>query len=122
MEADDVNDHEISEVIPIQYSIKRARHDHTTSDEIGWSSGIDQVAHAPLVQPTWSFEPHPESSLSLHPEDQDGQSVNATYPDPAWNGGFGLSQEETNQLLASLQESVPEMGRLFDGSIGTFGQ
>lgn len=40
---------------------------------------------------------------------------------PSWNGGFGLSQEETNQLLTSLQESVPDVGRLFDGSIGTFG-
>ena len=48
-------------------------------------------------------------------------SVESPSVSPTWNGGFGLTQEETNQLLSSLQESVPDVGRLFDGSIGTFG-
>lgn len=37
-----------------------------------------------------------------------------------FDGLFDLSQQETNQLLMSLQQSVPSVGKLFDGSVGTF--
>ncbi len=48
--------------------------------------------------------------------------TNGFSPDwPAYPQGFEFSQEETNQLLASLQQSAPDIGRLFDGSIGAFG-
>jgi hypothetical protein len=42
-------------------------------------------------------------------------------PDDATFAMLDFSQEETNQLLLSLQQSMPDVGRLFDGSIGTFG-
>ncbi|WRT67564.1 uncharacterized protein IL334_004536 [Kwoniella shivajii] len=34
---------------------------------------------------------------------------------------FTWSQEDMNGLLASLQETVPDVGRLFDGSLGSYG-
>lgn len=47
--------------------------------------------------------------------------IEPVSPDWAWMGDFTLSQEETDELLLSLQTSIPDVGRLFDGSIGSFG-
>lgn len=37
------------------------------------------------------------------------------YPHPPW------TQEDINTLLSNLHECVPDVGRLFDGSLGSFG-
>lgn len=47
--------------------------------------------------------------------------ANTTSPDLSWINDFTLSQEETDELLRSLQANIPDIGRLFDGSIGSFG-
>ncbi|ORY20999.1 hypothetical protein BCR39DRAFT_570435, partial [Naematelia encephala] len=70
----------------------------------------DELFETPSVTPT-STEQSPSNAFPQN---------SMPGPSPDWAGLFDLSQEETNQLLSTLQESVPNVAALFDGSIGNF--
>jgi hypothetical protein len=52
----------------------------------------------------------------------DGISPDFTFPSSDFPNLFDFSQDETNRLLASLQQGIPDMGRMFDASIGDLTQ
>jgi hypothetical protein len=66
-------------------------------------------------------------ALSHRPLNQmmGGDDVSETGPNPEGNfpqpiDAFDLNDDHTEQLLRGLQMSVPDVGRLFDGFLGTF--
>jgi hypothetical protein len=71
----------------------------------------------PLSTPSPAEHEHPTPTMQLQPP----LTGPGPSPDDAMFAMLDFSQEETNQLLLSLQQSMPDVGRLFDGSIGTFG-
>jgi hypothetical protein len=65
--------------------------------------------------------PATPSSLDRDPLIFQSKGFTEPIPEFASSTSFDFSQEETTQLLMSLQQNIPDVGRLFDGSIGTFG-
>ena len=103
-----------------QVSIERtagarsARNPHVPEDETlvtGSSTTIVNLA---------TEDHHVAPDSSLYPEDP-YYHENSNTDVPSWEAVLGLTQEETNQFLDGLRETVPDVGRLFDGSIGSFG-
>ncbi|KAK8858404.1 hypothetical protein IAR55_002631 [Kwoniella newhampshirensis] len=72
----------------------------------------------PESSPSTPVAPTPSVDSTLIPDPISGSGSNGVNFSP---GMFEWSQQETNALLASLQEAIPDVGRLFDGSLGSFG-
>lgn len=53
---------------------------------------------------------------------QDGQPLFNPHVSsrPSFDDSQSWSQEDVDRILSSLQETLPDVGRLFDGSIGMF--
>lgn len=110
--------HLIERLRPPNHSTHSVHHSEIQTDQEGLGAG------PPLLESTSIENSNTECPGHVDPFSDSGiryDEVPSSDLSPSWNEGFGLTQEETNQLLASLQESVPDVGRLFDGSIGTFG-
>ncbi|WVF69384.1 hypothetical protein IAT40_004160 [Kwoniella sp. CBS 6097] len=71
---------------------------------------LESAPQSPDHLPTEIFELHPVA-----------QPIPSEPPTSLTPLGFAWSPGDTDALLASLQASVPDVGRLFDGSIGNFG-
>lgn len=75
--------------------------------------------------PDMAMASHQAASDSHHWQytpPQNGQPLfNSYVPSrPSFDDTQSWSQEDVDRILSSLQETLPDVGRLFDGSIGMF--
>lgn len=82
-----------------------------------YATSSTALYNAPLLQVY-------QNTVSNQIADQSAKTTSATTQDLAdglgCDGNQPWSQEDVDRILSSLQESLPDVGRLFDGSIGMF--
>jgi hypothetical protein len=100
-------------------------YDHNKIEQYNsrWSSGSALVPTVPASE--YHMANHPYHVHDI-PQQQTPQMSFPIQTSPGFENGQAYesvqswSEEDVDRILSSLQETLPDVGRLFDGSIGMF--